>query len=63
MDQKILEKEFLKTNELADVLNVSPECIRSWIFQGRIPVRRFGRAVRIPGRVARRIIRDGLEAA
>lgn len=54
---------FLKPKELAAIINVTPECVRSWIYHGRIPVRRFGRAVRIPREVALRIVEGGLENA
>ncbi len=63
MNQRLSEKEYLKAKELAEVLNVSTECIRSWIHQGRIPVKRFGRAVRIPMEVAEKILREGLNDA
>ncbi len=61
--QKQIKKDFLKPQELAEILNVTPECIRAWIFQKRIPVRRFGGAVRISREVAERIIREGVPAA
>ena len=56
-------KEFLTTRELADLINVTPECIRQWIHKGRIPVRRFGKAVRIPREIAEKIAREGLDSA
>ena len=56
-------KPFLKPKELAAIINVTPECVRSWIYRGRIPVRRFGRAVRIPREVVVRIVEGGLEDA
>ena len=55
-------KEFLKPRELAEIINVTPECIRMWIFRGQLPVRRFGKAVRIPREVAERMITEGLES-
>ena len=61
--KQLIKKDFLKPKELAEILNVTQECIRSWIFHGRIPVRRFGGAVRISREVAERIIREGLPAA
>ena len=63
VNQQPVPKDFLKPKELAEMINVTPECIRSWIFHGRIPVRRFGRAVRIPREVAERIIKEGLDPA
>ena len=61
--KQIIKKDFLKPKELAEILNVTQECVRAWIFQKRIPVRRFGGAVRITREVAERIIREGLPAA
>jgi excisionase family DNA binding protein len=52
---------FMKPVELAKILNVSPEAVRTWIFHKKIPVKRFGRAVRIPIDVAECIIREGLK--
>ena len=54
--------EFLKPRELAEIINVTPECIRTWIFRGQIPVRRFGKAVRIPREAAQKIIEEGLDS-
>jgi len=56
-------KEFLTTKELAELINVTPECIRQWIYRGRIPVRRFGKAVRIPREIAEKLVREGLDSA
>ena len=61
--KQIIKKDFLKPKELAEILSVTPECIRSWIFHKRIPVRRFGGAVRISREVAERIIREGVPDA
>jgi excisionase family DNA binding protein len=52
---------FVKPKELAVMLNVSHEAIRSWIFRRWIPVTRFGRAVRIRLEVAEKIAREGLQ--
>ena len=61
--KQLLKKDFLKPQELAEILNVTTECIRSWIFHKRIPVRRFGGAVRISREVAEKIIKEGLPDA
>jgi excisionase family DNA binding protein len=52
--------QYLKPKEFAAIINVTPEAVRSWIFRRRIPVQRFGRAVRIRREVAEKIIREGL---
>ncbi len=54
------EPKFVKPKDLARMLAVSPEAVRSWIFRRRIPVTRFGRAVRIQVEVAERITKEGL---
>ena len=55
-------KEFLTTKELAELINVTPECVRQWVHRGLIPVRRFGKAVRIPREIAEKIVREGLNS-
>jgi hypothetical protein len=54
-------RNFVKPVEFAKALNVSPEAVRSWIYHKQIPVKRFGRAVRIPIDVAESIIQEGLK--
>jgi len=58
-DSNLELPENLKAKELARIMNVTPEAVRSRIFRGRIPVRRYGRAVRIPRDVAEKLIREG----
>ncbi len=66
--QKILKEHmsenqlFLKPKELAEILNVTLECIRGWIYQKRIPIRRFGGAVRISKEIAEKMIDGELPA-
>jgi len=43
-------ERFLTVNELAAVWQLHPRTIRRMIADGRVPVRRFGRAVRIQPR-------------
>ena len=38
--------EFLRERQLADLLSVSVFTVRKWRAQGRIPYRKFGRAIR-----------------
>jgi len=52
-DVQQLER-FLTVDQLAEIWQVHPRTIRRMIADGRIPVQRFGRAVRIHPRVARR---------
>ncbi len=40
-------QELLKAQEAAQLLNVSVNTIRMWIWQRRLPVVRLGRAVRL----------------
>jgi excisionase family DNA binding protein len=39
--------DFLTVSETAKRLNVKPVTIRSWITQGRLTAKKFGRSVRI----------------
>jgi len=57
---EVVLKKFFKPNELADLLNVTPEAVRSWIFRGIIPVQRFGRCVRISRETVEKILVEGL---
>ena len=48
------------TGELATAARLHPERVRRAVRQGRLPVLRFGRGIRIPDDVAQRILREGL---
>ena len=48
--------------EVRTVLKVKMPTIRSWIHQGRLPVIKVGRSVRIRESVLDKIIKEGLEA-
>jgi hypothetical protein len=50
------------TGELATAARLHPESVRRAVRQGRIPVLRFGRGLRIPDAVAREILAKGLPA-
>ena len=50
------------TGELASAARLHPESVRRAVRQGRIPVLRFGRGLRIPDAVAREILAKGLPA-
>ena len=55
-------KQYLNVKEAAEHLTVEVSTVRSWIFQGKIPVKRIGRCVRIEGSTIEKILDSGLEA-
>ena len=55
-------KQYLNVKEAAEHLTVEVSTVRSWIFQGRIPVKRIGRGVRIEGSTIEKILDSGLES-
>ena len=56
-----MEKLFT-ADEVREALKVKMPTIRSWIHQGRQPVVRAGRSVRIRESVLTKIIEEGLDA-
>ena len=56
-----MEKLFT-ADEVREALKVKMPTIRSWIHQGRRPVVRAGRSVRIRESVLTKIIEEGLDA-
>ena len=56
------KKRYLNVKEAAEHLTVEVSTIRSWIFQGKIPVKRIGRCVRIEDSTIERILDSGLES-
>ena len=56
------KKRYLNVKEAAEHLTVEVSTIRSWIFQGKIPVKRIGRCVRIEDSTIERILESGLES-
>ena len=56
-----MEKLFT-ADEVREALKVKMPTIRSWIHQGRLPVVRAGRSVRIRESVLTKIIEEGLDA-
>ena len=56
------KKQYLKVKEAAEKLTVEVSTIRSWIFQGKIPVKRIGRCVRIEDSIIEKILDSGLES-
>jgi excisionase family DNA binding protein len=58
----IEETKFYSPIEVSNILSVKPATIRSWIFKGQLPVKKFGRCVRIQEVVLTRLIEGGLDA-
>jgi len=56
------KKQYLNVKEAAEHLTVKVSTVRSWIFQGKIPVKRIGRCVRIEGSTIEKILDSGLES-
>ena len=57
---ELMEKLFT-ADEVREALKVKMPTIRSWIHQGKLPVIRAGRSVRVRESVLRKIIEGGLE--
>jgi len=55
-------KQYLNVKEAAEHLTVEVSTVRSWIFQGKIPVKRIGRCVRIENSTIEKILDSGLES-
>jgi len=55
-------KQYLNVKEAAEHLTVEVSTVRSWIFQGKIPVKRIGRCVRIEASTIEKILDSGLES-
>ena len=56
-----MEKLFT-ADEVREALKVKMPTIRSWIHQGKLPVIKAGRSVRVRETVLIKIIEEGLEA-
>ena len=56
-----MEKLFT-ADEVREVLKVKMPTIRSWIHQGKLPVIKAGRSVRVRETVLIKIIEEGLES-
>jgi len=52
--------QLFTVSQAAERLSLKPPTLRKWIFQGRLPVVRIGRAVRIKEKDLEAIIREGL---
>jgi len=58
---KKMERDLLKTEEVARLLSLSPLTIRAWRFQGLLPCVRLGRAVRYRREDIEKIQKKGLK--
>ena len=56
-------QELLRAKEAAQLLNVSENTVRMWIWQKRLPVIRLGRAVRLRRQDLEEIIERNREEA
>lgn len=58
------KKQLLRVDEFAATLDVTPACVRRWLFERRIASVKVGRRlIRIPATEAQRIIDEGLRPA
>jgi len=56
-------EKLLNVQQFADLLGVTPSCIRRWILERRITIIKLGRLVRIPFSEAARVTLEGLREA
>ncbi len=54
---------FFSVKEVATLLNIKESTVREWIYQGMLPAKKFGRAVRIPRDVLEQWINEQPNAA
>ena len=52
-------KSLLRVNEFAEMLDVTPACVRRWLLERKIASTRIGRMVRIPRSEADRLVDHG----
>ena len=57
------EKSLLRVNEFAELLDVTPACVRRWLLERKIASTRIGRLVRIPASEIERLVESGLRPA
>jgi excisionase family DNA binding protein len=53
------EKSLMSVGQFAEVLNVTPACIRRWILLRRIATIKLGRLIRIPSSEVERLVEAG----
>jgi len=61
MDQK--QATLLSVQQFADVLGVTPACIRRWILERKITTVKLGRLIRVPASEVERLVNSGLRPA
>jgi len=49
-------KKLLSARELAELIQVHPGTVRNWVYQGRVPHRKIGKAVRFTAEDVQAII-------
>jgi excisionase family DNA binding protein len=57
------EKSLLRVNEFAELLDVTPACVRRWLLERKIASTRIGRLVRIHASEIERLVESGLRPA
>jgi len=57
------DKSLLRVNEFAELLDVTPACVRRWLLERKISSTRIGRLVRIPASEIERLVESGLRPA
>lgn len=58
-----MKREFYRAEEVAERLGVKVSTVRRWIFDRRLTVIKFGRAVRIPESEVERMIEMGTRSS
>jgi excisionase family DNA binding protein len=61
--RKLAVDRLLNIQQFAELLGVTPSCIRRWILERRITVIKVGRLVRIPLSELERVTLEGLREA
>jgi excisionase family DNA binding protein len=56
-------ERLMNVQQFAELLGVTPSCIRRWILERRITVIKLGRLVRIPLSELERVTLEGMRAA
>ncbi len=56
-------ERLMNVQQFADLLGVTPSCIRRWILERRISVIKVGRLVRIPFSEFERVTLEGMRVA
>ena len=56
-------EEFLKVDDFAKPLGVTPACVRRWLLERKIACVKLGRLVRIPASELERLLEEGMRPA